>query len=338
MTELDSTTQPLWRIHQYEKALTLASIASAAKPFWLEQDIPTGFQVPDALREQMANTPGWNGPEGSLSDTESKDPVSKQQGNGTPTQVVKPASRETLPPGLKMKQADPKFPQENAPEFRKDNMRDIAVGVGLSYQHVSGDFQNLGFIAGLMCQIPAQEYFRVRQKNLVDGGLDEIFRRWLRSAIMKGYFDKRGVNIPISILDDLCEAAHFKGRGWPFVNPLVQAQALILLNEAGHLTRQQVQDQLPQGMSFEKLVSILKKETAILAQAGLGYNDIDATRPTISKGEPGQAEPAPTAPGGAPGGPADVPPKSKTANPLRQRDAGLQRLGISMDALVQMSH
>jgi hypothetical protein len=61
MTELDATVMPLWRIHQYEKSLTLSSIASAAKPWWIEKEYPTGFQIPEGLREQMLNTPGLSG-------------------------------------------------------------------------------------------------------------------------------------------------------------------------------------------------------------------------------------------------------------------------------------
>jgi hypothetical protein len=38
MTELDATVSNLWRIHQYEKSLTLSSIASAAKPWWIERN------------------------------------------------------------------------------------------------------------------------------------------------------------------------------------------------------------------------------------------------------------------------------------------------------------
>ena len=330
MTELDSTTMPLWRIHQYEKALTLASIASGSKPWWLEQLLPTGLQVPDGLAEQFSNTPGWNGPQAPLG-SDPNDPTAKQQGVGVPSNVVKPGARETLPPGFVLKQADPKFPIEAAHEFRLDNLRDIAVGAGISYQHASGDFQNLGFIAGLMCQIPFQDNCKVRQKNMIDGGVDEIFRCWLRSAIMVGWFEAKGVNVPMSRLDELCEAAHFKGRGWAFVNPLVQAQALILLNEAGHLTRQQVQDELPHGMSFEKLVQQLKNEKSELEQNGLNLDEIDVTRPTISNGEPGQDVPNPE--GGKPGGPADIPAKSKVANPVRGRD----RLRIDNNVLLTMS-
>ena len=334
MTELDSTIQPLWRIHQYEKALTLSSIASAAKPFWLEQREPTGLLLPS----DPSHIEGMGYDNGAIAQQEipdAQDGVQPQQTGGyPPTNAVVPAARESLPPGYTQKQADPKFPIEAAHDFILDNIRAIAVGAGVSYQHASGDFQNLGFIAGLMCQIPFQDNCRVRQNNLIDGGVDEIFAEWLKSAILIGYFDKSGENVPLSRLDEFLAAAHFKGRGWAFVNPLVQAQALILLNEAGHLTRQQVQNQLPDGMSFEKLVQEFKNEFDEMEENDLPFGKEEATEPGINKqgsDSPGSTKPVPA--GTEQGGSADIPPKSKVQSP-RSRN---RRLRIDNNTVIAMS-
>jgi len=219
-----------------------------------------------------------------------------------------------LPPGFKLKQADPKFPIEGAHDFRLDNLRDIAVGTGASYQHVSGDFQNLGFIAGLMCQIPFQLNCKVRQNNLVDGGVDEIFRRWLYCAHRKGIFD-----FPIARMDEICAAAFFKGQGFQFVNPLVQAQTLILLHQAGHLTRQQVQDALPEGMNFDRLVRELANERDELEAHDLHFE----SDPNAEMEEPSDETDR--------GGSADAPEKSKPQRPRSKRSA------VPMAALLEMS-
>ncbi len=305
MSELDATLLPLHRIHQYEKALMLASIASAAKPFWLEKETPNGFVIPDGLKEQVMNSPGLAS-DGAGTGNGTDAASAQNEAGTTPVHAVRPGERETFPAGFKLKQADPKFPIEGAHEFRLDATRDIAIGVGVSYQHASGDFQNLGFIAGLMCQVPFQELCKIRQNSLVDGGLDEIFSRWLKNAISFGYFERfHNLSIPISRHRELLTCAHFKGRGFPFVNPVVQAQALILLHSNGHLTRQQVQDALPQGMSVEKLAAELRNEQDEFSDIVLSAQG-DMTRPNAEDvGE----EPA-------------APAKSKPANPLRARARG----------------
>lgn len=325
MTEMDATTQPLWRIHQYEKALTLTSIATATRPWWIEKDLPTGFVVPEALREQFANTPGLSGLDAGGG---GKDPAQTQQGVGTPTTVLKPGAREEFPAGMKLKYADPKFPIEAAHEFRQDNIRDLAVGTGAAYQHLSGDFQNLGFIAGLMCMVPFQENCKVRQEHFKQALVHRLFREWLKSTILSGYFDTRSQTVLLTRLNEYCIAAHFKGKGFQFVNPLVQAQALILLCEAGHMTRQQVQDMLPDGMSFDKMVQYLKNEKEEMDAAGLLQDDVFVTRPSISKGNPGQTSPEPSS-----SDDAQPPDKSRPANPVRSRT----RISPEMMALMESS-
>ena len=312
MTELDATILPLWRIHQYDKSLTLSSIASASKPWWIEEAKPTGLELPGELRELVENwqlNGGGNGNTG-------MDVVKTQQGGGNPTNTITPASREKLPPGMTLKQGDPRFPIEAAHEFRNDNLRDISVGTFGSYQQLSGDYQSLGFIAGLMSQQAFQRNVRVRQKSLAED-LRTLFRNWLQSAILKGYFDKQGVAISLLRLEEYVDGANFKGQQAEFVNPLVQAQALILLNEAKHMTRQGVQDALPNGMKVDKLVKQLAQERKEFVEAGLPDPDEEiATEPNINhegSNAPGSELPEPAA--GKEGGAAKVPSKSKVQSP-----------------------
>lgn len=314
MTELDATILPLWRIHQYDKSLTLSSIASASKPWWIEEAKPTGLELPGELQELVEN---WrlNGGSGA---GEAKDPVKAQQG-GAPVNVISPASREKLPPGMTLKQGDPRFPIEAAHEFRNDNLRDISTGTFGSYQQLSGDYQNLGFIAGLMSQQAFHRNIRVRQRSFAED-LRTLFRNWLKSAILKGYFDKRGVYLAFTRLEEYVDAATFKGQQAEFVNPLVQAQALILLEESGHMSRQGVQDALPNGMKVDKLFKQIAQEKKEAEEAGLDLSP-----------EPAEPAGAPAKPGTEDGQPGDLPPKSKKQSP-RSRSLKLPRQRGQIDA------
>lgn len=303
VTELDATMMPLWRIHQYDKSLTLASIASSAKAWWIEKEFPTGVELPEGVREMLMN--------GGASGAERGAAAAQQGDGGGPAHEVKPADRETLPFGFKMKQADPKFPIEGADEFRKSNARDIAIGVGLSYQDVSGDFQNLGFAAALMCQIPKQDNCKVHQNNMVDVVVRNVFRKWLRSWILS---PKAPPGLMMSRLEEYVDAASFKAKRWAFVNPLVQAQTLILMLDAGIMSPQQVQDQLPDGVSIEDLYAQIAEARDEADKHDLtfasGANQMDATTT-----EPGDDPQDPEKPG------EGAPKKKKTGNPVRHRRA-----------------
>jgi capsid protein len=328
MTEFDAAVQPIWRNNQFTKALTLCAIASHIRAFILEKKLPTGIQMPHELQESIQNALLNFGANGNFNggDGDGNYPAHTQQGVGKSIDTLKPGQERELPYGYEAKVLAPPFPTEQSHEFRLDNHREVAIATGVSYQHASGDYQNLGFIAGLMCQIPFQDWCKIRQKHLVECWIGRMFREALRAAIMTGWFDRRGYHsISIQNLEGYCDAAHFKGKRWAFVNPMVQAQTLILLLEAKIMSPQQVQDELPDGVSIEDLYTMWAEAKEEAEKHDLDIEGSDPTRPGIEKGEPGLEEPNPE--GGEP------PARSKKANPLRSS----ARSRVSMDALLRMS-
>lgn len=331
MTEFDAAVQPIWRNTQFTKALTLCAIASHIRAFILEKKFPTGMEIPHEMQETLTNAMLNFGTGGQYGQT---NPVQSQQGTGRPIDTLRPGQERELPYGVEAKMLAPPFPTEQSHEFRLDNHREVAIATGISYQHASGDYQNLGFIAGLMCQIPFQDWCKIRQTHLIECWISRLFRRALRAAIINGWFDRRGYDkVVISRLDEFCDAANFKGKRWAFVNPLVQAQYLILLMEAQIMSPQQVQDEIPDGVSIEDLYAMIADAKAEAEKHGIGIGDVDVTRPTMPKGEPGEVKPAPNPDELEEGGAAQVPPKTKVANPLRAHN----RLKVPMATLLSMS-
>jgi capsid protein len=315
-TELDASVQALWRMFQYEKALTYAAMASCMKVFWYKKMMPTGLQLTpadfDAMVQNFQNQglPGYTN-----QDQQKAGAVERQMGNQPNTSTQTPGDTLNLPYGLELMQTDPKFPIEAAHEFKMDGLREVAVANGIRYQDISGDFQNLGFAAALMCSGPAQDNYMVRQQNFLDSAVRPTFEKWLRSTILSGRFEKKypGISVSISKLEDYVEAAEFQGRRWEFVNPLVQAQTLIIMLEAGIVSPQQVQKLLPYGKSIEDLYTEIGEANEDQATHGLYFGDADVTRPTISKGEPGEVKPKPEEQNNL----EPNKPKTKLANPVR---------------------
>lgn len=346
-TEFDAALLALWRIHQYEKSLTLTSILCASRPWWIEEDRATGMEMPGYAAQLLQNFQLNAMDQGIPQAGPNQDPAASQNNDSPKKQLVKPGSREELPAGKKLKWADAKFPVEAASTFRKDNERDLATGTHGSYAQMSGDYQNLGFVAGLMSQIPFQRNIRVNQKTTVED-LRPMFRMWLKSTILKGYFEKKGVFVSITRLEEFVAGAYFKGQQAEFVNPLLQAQTLILLNEAGHLTDQQVQDALPNGVTTNKLYNIRKSEQEQKLNLGLMAPSAVAAMPSIAHEgttAPGENRPttpgvdpnSPTPAGTKPGGPADAPPKKKVQRPGVNRSRIAGQIDDTTRLLLEMS-
>ena len=320
-SEMDSVMQYLHRIKQYEVALTLAAIGSCCKQWWIKKEFPTGMTF---TTDEMAQFWGYvnqiTGPEGTNGTGPNSGTVARQQKIGIRSTTDAPASMMELPYGESLQQTDPRWPTQSAVGFRKNNMESIAAGVGQSYQDVAVDYQNLGFSASRACSMPMRDNFKVRQVNFIDSVVRPHFRKWMKAAIMAGVFD-----FPISRLDEIVDAAKFQGVRWPFINPLQDIQATILQLEAGLISPQQVQDELEDGVSIEDLYSMLEESNELQASHGLQYSEADVTRPTISKGEPGQTVPNPDEG-------AQPPAKTKTANPVRGQGRGISQ--VTRDLLI----
>jgi capsid protein len=201
-------------------------------------------------------------------------------------------------------------------------MCDIAVGAGVSEQDVTGNFNNLGFAAALMCQTPKQDYCKIRQRNFIDVLVRPTFKNWLRAAIVSGVFEEKyQLDISITQLDDYVQSAKFKGKRWAFVNPLVQAQTLIIMLEAGIMAPQQVQDQLPDGVSIESLYTLISEANDEQDKHGLDFHSVDVTRPDVSNGKPGETVATPDEKDDT-----GTPAKTKPANPVRSRAKSKSRI------------
>ena len=322
-SEMDACVLPLWRLHQFNKSLTLSSIDCASNPWWIEEAKPTGLDLPGSAKAILDGF-SLNYGNGIIPSEAMPDQSTAQQ-KSTSGRVVSPAMREELPPGKSLKHSETKFPLEGATDFRKDNERELSVATHGSVQQLGGDYQNLGFIAGLMSQQAFQRNIRVRQKSKAEN-LRELFKAWLKATILKGYFDKKGVSVSMLKLEQYVQAAKFKGQQFEFVNPLVQGQTLILLNEAGHMTDQQVQDALPNGITTDKLYAIRKAEQEKKLGMRLMAPSTVAAMPSIAHegtAAPGEERPIEGA------APADVTPPKPASSPHPPAKTKVQRPGVN---------
>lgn len=340
MSNLAAAMPAQWKKEQYARSLTVAAICSCIRAFVIEKKMPTGIEMPPELqtawRNIMANVSGGNG----------DDPAQKQQGAGQPVKTLKPGQERELPWGYEAKVLAPEFPIAAAHEFIQDLLREIAVGTDVPFQELSGDYQNLGFMAALSCKQPFQRKMRVRQ-NVFKENLRRIFKNALRQSITIGWFDRNcdaavADKILLERLDEFVDAHEFKAQQFEFINPLVQMQGLIIGNESQHLTDQQVQDALPRGQKIEKHYLQLARERKMKIKLGLQLNE-EVTEPTINKegsAPPGTEIPEPDKLNED--GSAKTPAQQKVAKPksrsLRTATSRAARIGVTASVLHEMGN
>ncbi len=249
-TELDACIQAIWRLFQYQKALTYASISSCMKPFWIKKNYPTGMQYsPEDFSRMVEGFSNGSGLPSSLGGN-APGTVQAQQGIQQRRSADVPGSTLELEYGMELMQTDPKFPIEAAHEFRMDNDKEIAAASAVSYSDLTGDFQSLGYIAAQMSQRPSRDEAMVFQEHMIMVVVSRIFKRWVRSASMKGVLDGLA-----SRQKEIIRAARFRGKRFPFTDELREVQALVLKLDAKLISPQRAQDIMPDGDDIENIIA-----------------------------------------------------------------------------------
>lgn len=270
MPRFASIIQRLHRIDQFDIAHVTAAIWASCKPFFMTQDMPTAEEyVPDAIRSALTTVDGWGAAAG--------DKFSSSE----------PATGEVLPYGMKPVLVDPKFPIESAPDFKKDNLRGVAAGSGVPYHIIANDLEGVNFSSGRLGLQQYQATCKSLQNHIIANYCHPIFNNWIAEAIFNGAID-----LPMSRLEEIQDAACFLGVRWAYVNPLQDAQADILRLEAGLTSPTEIISNSDRGGDAEKVASEIAADREAYTEHGLDFWTEDVSNPTIKKGEPGQAQPA----------------------------------------------
>ena len=324
-TELNSIIRTVHQNSQYTRALTLTSIATCFKPFWIKRTFPTGMTynaeefgaymgkfVPQITGAADGSGGGVRGASGV---------VGRQQGVSSPTEIGRPAETKLMNWGEELMQTSANFPVEAAHEFRSDNDHEAAVGAGVAYTEWTGRFDNMGFMAARLSRMPSQQNYRVRQQDMIEQVVRPELREQLRAGIMTGE-----IPLPMKRLDEFVMAANFIGTRWESANPLADMQTMVLGIGEGILTRQQVQNALPDGLTVEEMCAAIASEDEMLADHGIVIGEEQATAPTL-------AEAPATAPK-TPGKDDDTiaaPSKKRPANPVRRNNGnGHSRIPVEL--------
>ena len=264
-----SIIQRLHRIDQFDVAHSTAAIWSACKPLFLLKKLPTANEyVPDFIRNAIEA-------EGS------------GEGAGEKESSASPGEVEELPYGTEPWQADPKFPIEAANGFKKDNLRAAAAGSGTAYHMIGQDLEGVNFSSGRLGENQFHDTCKILQEHFIESYRRPHFEEWLKSALLT-----RAIPLPFSRYEEFCLAAKFRGRRWPYVNPMQDAQADILRIEAGLDSRDNIIQNSERGGDVEQVNAEIAAGKKSDDAHGLDYTS-DPTMPGIKKGIPGEDLPSP---------------------------------------------
>jgi len=184
-------------------------------------------------------------------ETEAGEYVGDALVDGAVVMDVEPGVWRTLQPGQKFNQFSPDHPNLSFAEFSKGLLRDIAAGLGVSYNSLVSDLESVNYSSLRQGALEDRTMWRTLQQWLIDTLLNRLYEEWLRMALIT-----RAIGLRESF--DYYNHPAWYPRRWDWVDPVKDITAVKMAIELGIKSRTQVLAEL--GYDIQEVYEQLKAE------------------------------------------------------------------------------
>lgn len=182
--------------------------------------------------------------------------------------TLEPGMELVLPPGVDMKYLSAEHPTMAFDPFTSALKREIACGLGLSYNNLYSDFQNTSFSSMKAAFIVERAFYRKIQALIIDKVLTPIFESWLDAACASGVLGLP----PVGGSYDFYKSCEFKGKAYEFADPLKEGEAAQLLISERLVSRTQVCAE--RGYAYADVLDDIAAEQALEKSKGIVFASV----------------------------------------------------------------
>ena len=186
-----------------------------------------------------------------------------------PSEYVKsePGTFRRLLPGETFSGFSPARPNANLDPFMRYMLREVAAGVGVSYETLSRDYSQSNYSSSRLALLDDRDLWRMLQGWLISNFLNRIYREWLDAAVMSGV-----LNIPDYWRDKpRFRAVRFKPRGWSWIDPSKEVSAYRDAVANGFMSRSSVIAAIGNGQDREEVDREIKADQDGADELGLHF-------------------------------------------------------------------
>lgn len=218
---------------QYDEAELFAALSGAAKPVYFTQG-------EDSIVE------GEHGPgtAGAIPDD------------------IGPGQRELLPKGIGVHQLDPNHPTSAYPEFKAALNLRMTSGVGIAYHVATGDLRGATYGSLRVADLQQRNVFRREHTRFGTHVSARVWRQLMRQGAFHG---------ALSVAAGRQRDVEFRGRGWPWLDPLKELQATEKELALRLTTRSRIVAEL--GSTFDEVLRDWDQDERLAADWGVALPD-----------------------------------------------------------------
>lgn len=181
---------------------------------------------------------------------------------------LEPMTVQELAPGEKLEFHTPNRPNSALDPFMRAMLREVASGIGVSYESLSRDYSQSNYSSSRLSLLDDRDRWRTLQKWWIRSFRERLHEVWLGQAVMARAIPS--VSIQAYALDmERFEAVKFKPRGWMWVDPTKEVEAYKEARRAGFISTTDIIAQTGGGTDVEDVISDIKREDAMFEAAGI---------------------------------------------------------------------
>lgn len=153
---------------------------------------------------------------------ETKYKGTEKDSSGAVVTQIQPGMVEELPAGLEVSSINPTHPNGNYQEFVKAMLRAVSAALEVSYNTLANDLESTSYSSGRIGVLDERDNWKKLQQWIISSFHQKVFESWLEMALLTG-------QVPLSAVKyDKFNAATWRPRKWPWVDPLKDMQAIVL--------------------------------------------------------------------------------------------------------------
>lgn len=178
-----------------------------------------------------------------------------------PIDEIEAGTMAMLPPGVTAVPHAPHYPDAAVEPFMRHMGTSQAAGLGVAYETLTADLSKANFSSLRAGKGEERDEWRMLQRAIFEGLHDQVFARWLPMALLSGR-----VRLPLDKLEKF-QAATWRPRGWPSVNPKDDATANASALASGDKSLTEIVAE--RGRSLEDVLDERAAEVAAFKARGL---------------------------------------------------------------------
>lgn len=218
---------------------------------------------------------------GTLESGEENPLGSETAADGTQQMAIEAGIIDRLAPGEKFNFHAPNRPNAALDAFMRTLLREVAAGIGVSYESLSRDYSQSNYSSSRLSLLDDRDLWRVLQQWWLRSFRERLHRLWIERAVLARALP--AISVPEYVAEpDRFHAVRWKLRGWSWVDPTREVEAYKEAVRAGFMSIAKVVEMTGQGDDLEDVLEQRKAELEMFEEAGVETDTSPAPAPAAA--------------------------------------------------------